>query len=138
MISFKQKALLAPFVDINTKKESCNRWPLQKRVLWKVGKCIFGKTMANERNILKVLFITGSEGSNLAKEHSKKVWCCKVITKFDIWFRFRFWTFRNKKVMFDKPIHLGFAVLGLSRQHMYETCFDILQNFFGQENLPVH
>ena len=38
----------------------------------------------------------------------------------------------------DKPIHLGFSVLELSKLHMYETYCDILQPYFGQENFQLH
>ena len=38
----------------------------------------------------------------------------------------------------DKPIYLGFAVLELSKLHMYETYYDNLQPFFRLENLQLH
>ena len=38
----------------------------------------------------------------------------------------------------DKTIYVGFAVLELSKLHMYETYYDTLQPFFGQENLQLH
>ena len=38
----------------------------------------------------------------------------------------------------DKPIYLGFALSELSRLHMYETYYDILQPNFGEENLYLH
>ena len=38
----------------------------------------------------------------------------------------------------DKPIYLGFAVLELSKLHMYETYYDKLQPYFGRENIQLH
>ena len=38
----------------------------------------------------------------------------------------------------DKPIYLGFAVLELSKLHMYETYYDKLQPYFGPENIQLH
>ena len=38
----------------------------------------------------------------------------------------------------DRPIYLGFAVLELSKLHMYETYYDKLQPFFGQKNIQLH
>ena len=35
----------------------------------------------------------------------------------------------------DKPIYLGFTVLELSKLLMYETYYDVLQPYFGQENI---
>ena len=38
----------------------------------------------------------------------------------------------------DKPIYLGFAVLEISKLHMYETYYDKLQPNFGDKNLHLH
>ena len=38
----------------------------------------------------------------------------------------------------DKPIYLGFAILELSKILMYETYYDKLQPFFGENNLQLH
>ena len=38
----------------------------------------------------------------------------------------------------DKAIYVGFAILELSKLHMYETFYDTLQPYFGRENLQIH
>ena len=38
----------------------------------------------------------------------------------------------------DKAIYVGFSILELSKLHMYETYYDLLQPYFGQENLQLH
>ena len=38
----------------------------------------------------------------------------------------------------DKPIYLGFAVIKLSKLHMYKTYYDKLQTYFGEKNLHLH
>ena len=48
------------------------------------------------------------------------------------------YTFRQNEVLMDKPIYLGFTVLELSKLHMYETYYDILQPYYGQENIQLH
>ena len=37
-----------------------------------------------------------------------------------------------------KFVYLGFAVLELSKVHMYETYYDKLQSYFRQENIELH
>ena len=37
----------------------------------------------------------------------------------------------------DKAIYVGFTILELSKLHMYETYYDRLQPYFGQENLQL-
>ena len=38
----------------------------------------------------------------------------------------------------DKAIYVGFAILEVSNLHMYETYYDTLQPYFGQEKLQLH
>ena len=38
----------------------------------------------------------------------------------------------------DKPIYLRFAILELSKLHLYEIFYDKLQPHFGQENIQLH
>ena len=38
----------------------------------------------------------------------------------------------------DKPIYVGLAILELSKLHMYETYYDNLQAYFGQEKFHLH
>ena len=35
----------------------------------------------------------------------------------------------------DKPIYLEFTVLELSKLHIYETYYDVLQPYFRMENI---
>ena len=45
---------------------------------------------------------------------------------------------KEHEILMDKPIYLGFAILELSKLHMYETYYDKLQPYFGQENIQLH
>ena len=48
------------------------------------------------------------------------------------------YSFQQNEVKIYKPIYLGFAVLELSKLHMFETFYDKLQPYFGQENIQLH
>ena len=48
------------------------------------------------------------------------------------------YTFKRNEVVMDKAIFVGFAILELSKLHMYETYYDTLQPYFGQEKLQLH
>ena len=37
----------------------------------------------------------------------------------------------------DKAIYVGFAILELSKLHMYETYYDKLQPYFGEERVQL-
>ena len=47
-------------------------------------------------------------------------------------------TYKKVEIVMDKAIYASFAILELSKLHMYETYYDTLQNYFGQENLQLH
>ena len=47
-------------------------------------------------------------------------------------------TFKQNEVIMDKPICLGFAILELRKLHRYETYYDKLQPYFGQDKLQLH
>ena len=45
---------------------------------------------------------------------------------------------KEHEILMDKPIYLGFAILELSKLHMYETYYDTLKPYFSQENFQLH
>ena len=45
------------------------------------------------------------------------------------------YTFKQNEILMDTPNFLGFAILKLSKLHMYETYYDKLQPYFGQKNI---
>ena len=40
-------------------------------------------------------------------------------------------TYKQNEVLLDKPIYLGFTVLELSKLHMYEAYYNLLQPYSG-------
>ena len=48
------------------------------------------------------------------------------------------YTFKQNEVSMDKPIYIGFTVLEISKLHLCETYFDILQPYFGKKSLHLH
>ena len=45
---------------------------------------------------------------------------------------------KKNEVLMDKPICLGFSLLEFSKLLIYETYYDRLQPYFGQENIQLH
>ena len=46
-------------------------------------------------------------------------------------------TFKHIEVLMDKPISVGFAILDLSKLHIYEKYYEKLQPSFGEENIRL-
>ena len=90
--------------------------------------------MENVRNRLKIKFIKKDDYREIVKHQSKLTFngIHKSYEKCDSY------TFKHNEVLMDKPIYLGFTVLELSKFLMYETYYDILQPYFGQENIKLY
>ena len=90
--------------------------------------------MENVRNRIKVEFISKDDTNKIMKQQSKVTFNGnhKSYENYDSY------TFKLNEMLMDKPIYLGFSVLDFSRLLMYETYYDKLQPYFGQENLKVH
>ena len=48
------------------------------------------------------------------------------------------YTFKQNQGVMHQAIYVCFAILDLSKLHMYESYYDTLQPYFGQENLQLH
>ena len=90
--------------------------------------------MEKVRNRLKINFAKKDDYREILKEQSKLTF--KGIQKS--YGNGDSYTFRENEVKMDKPIYLGFSVLELSTLLTYETYYDILQPYFGQENIHLH
>ena len=90
--------------------------------------------MENVRNRLKITFIKKDDHREIIKQQSKLTFngIHKSYDNCDSY------TFKQNEVLMDKPIYLGFAVLELSKLHMYETYYNKLQPYFEQENIQLH
>ena len=90
--------------------------------------------MENVRNRLKIRFVKKNDYREIIKQQSKLTFngIHKSYENSDSY------AFKQNGVLMDKPIYLGFSVLELSKLHMYETYYDKLQTYFGQENLQLH
>ena len=90
--------------------------------------------MENVRNCLEVKFIKKDNYRKITENQSKLTFngFHKSYENCDSY------TIKQNEVLMDKPIYLGFSVLELSKLLMYETYYDKLQPYFGQENIQLH
>ena len=89
--------------------------------------CFYGKTMENVRDRVKIEFIKKDDNIKIIKQQSKLTFngIHKSNENYDSY------TFKQNEILMNKPIYLGFTVLELSKLHMYETYYDVLQSYFG-------
>ena len=134
IISIKQSKWLEKYINFNTQKRNQAVNDFEKDFYKLSNNAFYGKTMENVRNRLKIKFIKKDNYRKIIEYQSRLTFSGihKSYENCDSY------TLKQNEVLMDKPIYLGFTVLELSKLHMYETYYDKLQPYFGQENIQLH
>ena len=134
VISFKQTKWLEIYFDFNTQKRNQAVNDFEKDFYKLLNNAFYGKTKENVRNRCKLEFIKKDEYDKILKQQRKLTFngIHKSFNNCDSYL------FKEHEIILDKPIYLGFALLELSKLHRYETYYDKLQPYFGQENIQLH
>ena len=134
IISFKQSKWLESYISFNTQKRNKAKNDFEKNSFKLLVNAAYGKFLENVRNRLGLELIKKDNIEKIIKQQSKLTFngIQKSYENYDSY------TFKKNEVVMDKAIYVGFAILELSRLHMYETYYDTLQPYFGQDNLQLH
>ena len=134
IISFKQSRWFEKYINFNTQKRNQAVNDFEKDFYKLLNNAFYGKTMENVRNRLKIKPVKKDDYKEIIKLQSKL-----TFNGIHESYENRYiYTFKQNEVLMDKPIYLGFSVLELSKLLMYETYYDKLQPYFGQENIQLH
>ena len=134
IISFKQNSWLEKDINFNTQKINRAKNEFEKDFYKLLNNAFYGKTMKNVRNRLIKEFIKKDEYKKILRQQSKLTF----VGIHESYEKCDSYSFKQNEVKMDKPIYLGFAIIELSKLHMYETNYDTLQFHFGQENIRLH
>ena len=134
IISFKQSKWLESYISFNTQKRNTAKNDFEKDFFKLLVNATFGKFLENVRNRLNLELIKKGDFKKIIKQQSKLTFngIQKSCENYDSY------TFNKNEMVMDKAIYVGFAILELSKLHMYETYYDTLQLYFSQENLQLH
>ena len=131
IISFKQSRWLESYISFNTQKRNKAKNDFEKDFFKLLVNAAFGKFLENIRNRLELKLIKKDNIKKIISRQSKLTF--KGIQKS--YENYDSYTFKQNQVVMDKAKYVGFTILELSKLHMYETYYDTLQPYFGQENL---
>ena len=132
--SFKQSKWLEKYINFKTRKRNKAKNDFEKAFYELLDNAFYGKTVESVRNRLKIKLIKKDNTDEIIKQQSK-LYFNGILKSYE---NFDSYTFKAKEVKMDKPIYLGFAVLELSNLLLYETYYDIIQSYFGCENIQLH
>ena len=132
--SFKQSKWLERYISFNTQKRNKAKNDFEKDFFKLLVNAAFGNFLENVRNRLDLELIKKDNIKKIINQQSKltfngiqKSYKTIIVTHS-----------KKNEVVMDKAIYVGFAILELSKLHMYETYYDTLQPYFEQEKLQLH
>ena len=113
-IGFREKAFMKPFIEWNTKLRTAARNDFEKELFKLASNSVYGKTMENVRNRINMRLVNDrKKKANLFKKIN-----FKHATKFGE--KIAAVHMKKTKVILNKPIFVGAAILDLSKIHMFE------------------
>ncbi len=124
-ISFQQSAWLKPYIGFNTQERKKAKNDFEKNFYKLMNNSVFGKTMENVREHKNIKLVNS--------EKKRKMYASKVNYKNTVRFtdKFMAMNMRRNKVVMNKPVYLGFAILDLSKTVMYEFHYDYIKPKYG-------
>ena len=122
------------YISFNTQKRNRAKNDFEKDFFKLLVNAAFGKFLENVRNRLELELIKKDNVKKIINQQSKLTFngIHKSYENCDSY------TFKQNQVVMDKARYVDFAILELIKFHMYETYYDTLQPYFGQENLQLH
>ena len=130
---FKQSLWLEKYINHNTQKRTKAKTNFEKDLYKLMNNAFFGKTMENVRDRTNLEFIPHTNIDQIIKRQSKLSFK-GIVNHYS---EFSIYKFDKEKVIFDKPIYLGFSVLELSKLLMYEFYYHKLQPYYG-DKIKLH
>ena len=122
------------YISFNTQKRNKAKNDFEKDFFKLLVNAAFGKFLENVRNRLDLELIKKDNIKKIINQQSKLTFN-GIQKSYENYYSY---AFKKNEVVMDKAIYVGFAILELSKLHMYETYYDTLQPYFEQENLQLH
>ena len=126
---FKQSLWLEQYINHNTQKRTKAKTNFEKDLYKLMNNAFFGKTMENVRERVNLEIIPQTNIDQRINRQSKLSFK-GIVNHYS---EFSVYKFDKAKVIFDKPIYLGFSVLELSKLLMYEFYYHKLKPYYNSK-----
>ena len=130
-IEFKQSAWMKEYIDLNTKLRTAAANDFEKGFYKLMNNAVFGKTMENIRKHRKIKLLTNREVYLRAVMKPN----FKSGVRFDE--NLMGCEMGKIKVVMNKPVYLGQAILDFSKIVMYEFHYDYMKKKYDDKNLTL-
>jgi len=120
-IRFRQKRFVEPYIKYNSERRACARNAFEKDFYKLKNNSFFGKTMEDVRHRIDYRLVTNVE--KLDQLSNSVLYLDRDIFSEDVVGVHMF----KAKVILDKPVYIGQAVLDYSKLEMYNLYYNILR-----------
>lgn len=134
VISFRQSAWLADYINFNTDKRKLAKNPIEKD-FWKLlNNSLFGKTMEQVRKRRNIQFFMKDNLLRAVRQASTpyvKGW--RVLAKDELLMM----EMAKHEVVMDRPMIIGFCILEHSKRRMFDFFYNEFKPYFSDEEVTV-
>ena len=120
VIKFKQDYICSDYIQNNTNKRATAKIEAQKDVRKLMNNSLYGRMCMNPLQFFQSKFLHDEE--KIMKSVSKPTF--KNITRYRDYSQIEY---IKKKIEYDSPVYVGVTILELSKLHMYDVFYNILQ-----------
>jgi len=129
VIKFKQAKWLEPYIRTNTELRALSKDPVEIRLRKDMNNVIYGKTCENltKRTDIKLVNTEKQSQKLISKPHCLRFQIfAEQLVGIEL---------QKVKCMINKPTYVGFAVLELSKLHMYKFHYDHFKRWYPGADL---
>ena len=130
-IEFKQLAWMKEYIDFNTKLRTAAENDFEKDFYKLMNNSVFGKTMENIRNHRNIKLVNNQE------EYLRNVMCPNFNSGTLFGPSLMVCEMGKVKVVMNKPVYLGQAILDLSKTIMYEFHYEYMKRKYADDKITL-
>ena len=131
VIEFKQSAWMKEYIDFNTRLRTMASNDFEKDFYKLMNNSVFGKTMENIRRHRNIKLV------NNKGDYLKSVMCPNFKSRTLLHPELMSCEMGKVKVVMNKPVYLGEAILDLSKTIMYEFHYDYMKQKYSEDKLKL-
>ena len=129
VIKFKQDYLCRDYIQSNTNKRATAKTEAEKDVRKLMNNSLYGRMCMNPLHFFQSMFLHDQE--KIMKSLSKPTF--KNITRYRDYSQIEY---IKKKIQYSSPVYVGVTKLELSKLHMFDVFYNILQ--LSLKDLTIH
>lgn len=132
VIKFRQKEWLKEYIDTNTYLRKITTNESDKNFYKLMNNAVYGKTMENVFNHKNFKLLT-SDNKKIFKKNQRNIKNFHIINDDLVLLELN-----KEKVVFNKPIYIGFTILELSKLHMYKLHYKMMKEKYGNNSTLMY